>query len=290
MVGQVVKGIGGFYFLEQEGQLIRCRGRGLLKRDGQKILIGDRVRWEEISGSDGIIEAVLPRDNSFIRPPIANVEQMIIVMALTSPKPNLEVIDRFLLEGEKNGVSLGICINKIDLNQPKTWEEIREIYGNLYPLYPVSGEKKEGLARLKEALKGKVSAFAGPSGVGKSTLINSLYSGISLETGRVSEKTKRGRHTTRYVELISPEPGTKIFDTPGFTAFHSSLMEEQPLDRYFPEMKPYWGHCQYHNCQHLREPGCAVRKGLDAGKIHPRRYATYQKMQLEMEKERENLY
>ncbi len=290
MDGQVVKSIGGFYFVENQNQRVRCRGRGLLKRGGKRILVGDLVQWQSVPGSDGIIEKVLPRKNAFIRPPIANVGQMVIMMALTNPEPNLETLDRFLIEGTKNSVETIICMTKLDLDQENRFCELKKIYGSLYPFYGVSGKTGEGIAALKEKLKGKNNAFAGPSGVGKSTLINTLYPEFSLETGPVSGKTGRGKHTTRSVELFSVQPHTTIFDTPGFTSFVSSFMDEKDLAGYFPEMKPYLGKCRYDNCLHVHEPGCAIHQRLAQGEIHSERYQTYRKLLSEIEKEKEKLY
>lgn len=277
MVGLIKKGIGGFYYVETEKGLIEAKGRGIFKKDGITLTVGDNVEISMIDEekNQGVIEEILPRKNCFIRPPIANVDVFAVIFAPQKPKPNFALIDKFLIMAEMNGAEAVICINKCDLAEEEEIAAIKAIYQPVYTIMEVSAKTGKGIPELKKLLSCKRAALAGASGVGKSTIINSMIPHANMETGSVSEKTKRGRHTTRHVEIFDAECGAKIFDTPGFTSFEILEAEEDELWKYYPEFLPYAGGCKYDNCRHLREPDCAVRKAVSQGKIHPMRYDSY---------------
>ena len=278
MKGTIVKGIAGFYYVKPEngGDPIQCKARGLFRKDGKKPYVGDHVLFEQEEDQDGFITEILDRTNVFIRPPIANVDCFVIVCAAAKPAPNLQVLDQFLVMVEKEQVEALVVFNKVDCADEDAIERLREIYEGLYPVFFVSAKTGEGVEELKERLRGKQSALAGPSGVGKSTLLNAIIGDERMETGQISAKTGRGKHTTRHAELFSLSEGDgMIFDTPGFTSFEILEAEEDQLQFLFPEMAPYVGQCRYDDCRHRKEPDCAVRQALEEGKIHPSRYESY---------------
>lgn len=288
MKGTIVKGIAGFYYVKHEGEVYQCKARGNFRNDGIKPMVGDFVTFEEGQGEedDGWITEIHERKNSFIRPPISNVDCFVIVMAAAQPKPNLAVMDKFLVMAEKSNTDIVLCVNKTDLAKKKTLDMLEEIYGNVYPMVFISCSKGEGLDELKAMLKGKHVALAGPSGVGKSTILNQLIPGADAETGSISHKSKRGKHTTRHSELFDLGDGTMLFDTPGFTSFDILEAEEDELQHLYPEIAPYAGKCRYDDCRHIKEPDCAVRAAVDAGEISQQRYDSY-KTQLEEIREKD---
>lgn len=285
MKGTIVKGIAGFYYVKYEGKVYQCKARGLFKKDDIKPMVGDLVEFEHGAGEDddGWITEILPRRNSFIRPPIANVDCFVIVMAVAHPKPNLDVMDKFLVMAEKSGTDIVVCINKTDLAKGKKsaeLERLKAIYEPIYPVICLSGTSDEGIDELKAALASDRAdarhiALAGPSGVGKSTLLNCLIPGASAETGSISHKSKRGKHTTRHSELFDLGDGIMIFDTPGFTSFDILEADEEELQHLYPEIAPFAGRCKYDNCRHIKEPECAVRLAVEAGAISQPRYESY---------------
>lgn len=296
MKGIIVKGIGGFYYVKVtddaencRGNVYQCRGRGIFKKDGTVLTVGDVVDMELLPDGDGVINRIYPRKNIFIRPPIANVDCMVVVMAASSPEPNLPVIDRFLVMAEKSGTEIYLCVNKTDLAAEERLEKIRSIYEGIYPLFFVSATQGLGTDELKRALAGKHCALAGPSGVGKSTLLNVLEN-YDVETGMISRKTNRGRHTTRHVEIFDMEYGGMIFDTPGFTSFDVLTADEDELSCLYPEMREFLGECRFDNCRHLKEPDCAVRTAVDEGKIHLSRYRSYAGQITEIIEKQKNKY
>lgn len=285
MTGLIIKGIGGFYYVKNEDGIFECRGRGAFKNKGIKLQVGDRVEFSEVELSaeakkrgmehEGVIEALQERKNAFIRPPIVNVDLFCVTFAAKDPEPNFALIDKFLIMAEKNSVEAVIVMNKCDLVDEETLEEYEGIYKGLYPVVRVSAEQETGLKELDEHISGKIAAFAGPSGVGKSSIINALVPHADMETGEVSRKTSRGRHTTRHVEIFETEGGGLIYDTPGFTSFDILEAEEEELQDLYPEMRPYKGKCYYDNCRHLKEPDCAVKDAVRAGEISRIRYKSY---------------
>ena len=288
MIGLIKKGIGGFYYVETEAGLIEAKGRGIFKKDGITLMVGDNVEISIIDeeAKKGVIESILPRKNQFIRPPIANVDLFAVVFAPCKPKPNFALIDKFLIMAQMKAAEAIICINKSDLATEEEIAEIKSIYDSVYTVLEISAKTGKGIEELAHILSGKRDALAGPSGVGKSTILNSMIPHANMETGSVSEKTQRGKHTTRHVEIFDAFGDAKIFDTPGFTSFEILEAEEDNLWMYYPEFEPYGGLCRYDNCRHLKEPDCKVREAVAEGKIHKLRYASYAANMEELRKRR----
>ena len=278
MKGLIQKGIGGFYYVQTEAGLIEAKGRGIFKKDGITLAVGDFVDIDLIDEAEkkGVINEILPRKNQFIRPPIVNVDVFLIVFAATRPKPNFALVDKFLVMAEMHSVEAVICINKCDSASEAEIAEMKAVYEPVYPVLCVSGKTGQGLAELETQIAGKTAALAGPSGVGKSTILNAMIPHANMEIGEISEKTKRGKHTTRHVELFSVDGGGMVFDTPGFTSFEILEAGEEDLRLYYPEIERYEGKCRYDNCRHMTEPDCAVREAVRKGEIHRSRYASYQ--------------
>jgi ribosome biogenesis GTPase len=293
--GTITKGIAGFYYVKTIGGLYMCRARGIFKKDGVTPLVGDEVMIEIQDEDEGVVSEILPRRNAFVRPPIANIDVFISVVAAKDPVVNPEVLDRFLVTAEVAGVDAVVCINKADLREERSERgdaptDTEAIYASLYPTVLVSAKTGEGIERLKSLMRDRRAAFAGPSGVGKSSLINRFLVGDDLPTGTVSEKTRRGRHTTRHVEIFNTDFNAEIYDTPGYTSFEgwtsngAGCGEDMKLDAYFPDIGGYGEACRFDNCRHVHEPGCAVTQAAKDGAIAATRYASYVKMLLEMER------
>ena len=235
----------------------------------------------------GNIVDILPRKNSLIRPAVANIDQALVIFAAKEPNPNLSLLDRFLVTMERQEIPVLICINKEDLALPEEIEEIKTIYQSCgYPVIFTSASKEKGIDELRAVLNGKTTAVAGPSGVGKSSLTNLLAPGIDMETGEISKKLGRGRHTTRHSQLIELWQETYLMDTPGFTSFYVENMEKEELRYYFPEFQDYEGSCRFQGCTHTHEPGCMVKEALEHGKISQKRYENYLEMYKELEEKR----
>ena len=271
MEGLLVKALSGFCYVQTAEGLQTCKIRGRLRREGISPLVGDRV---EIV--DNMVERVLPRRNSFIRPPVANLDLLVIFASNVTPVTEPYLIDRVAAIAGDQGVAVLICVNKLDLTREDALSGIYERAG--FPVIGTSAVTGEGIDRLREAIAGKVCAFTGNSGVGKSSVLNALEPGFQLETGDVSEKLGRGRHTTRHVELYPLSCGALCADTPGFSAFDTDQMEailRENLQYAFPDFAPYIGRCQFHDCTHRSEPGCAVRRALQEGRLEKTRYDSY---------------
>lgn len=288
MKGLIIKGIAGFYYVKSGDAVFRCKARGIFKQRDLKPAVGDHVIVEVIPGNDdSLITEILPRKNSFIRPFIANVDCFAIVVAAARPEPVWQVLDRFLVMAEKSDTDIIVCVNKCDLAEDtakakgkkaaSNIEMLKEIYEPLYPVVCLGSTDTCGISRFRDLIKGKTVALAGPSGVGKSTILNRLIPTASAETGNISEKSQRGKHTTRHAELfpIDAAAETMIFDTPGFTSFDILESEEAELQHLFPEIAKHIGTCKYHNCRHIAEPGCEVLAALAAGEISRGRYESY---------------
>ena len=277
MRGLIRKGIGGFYYVQTEAGLIEAKGRGIFKKDGTTLAVGDRVEIDIIDEAEkkGVIDEILPRKNQFIRPPIVNVDVFLIVFAATRPKPNFALVDKFLVMAEMHNVESILCINKCDGASAEEIAEMKAVYEPVYPVFCISGRTGQGLAALEAQIAGRTAALAGPSGVGKSTILNAMIPHANMETGEISAKTKRGRHTTRHAELFDVEGGGMVFDTPGFTSFEILEADEDSLRLYYPELERYEGQCRYDNCRHMTEPDCAVRDAVRSGRIHKSRYESY---------------
>lgn len=284
MRGTIVKGIAGFYYVKSGETVYRCRAKGAFKEQGIKPAVGDEVRFQEgVEEDNTLITEILPRKNVFIRPFVANVDCFVVVTAAKKPAPVLQVIDRFLVMAEKAGTDIVFAINKCDLKGRQ--EELREIYEPLYPVVCLGEGMEDGLEELKQLIKGRKAALAGASGVGKSTILNRLHAGELMETGSISRKSQRGKHTTRHSELFElDDAGTMIFDTPGFTSFDILEADAEELQFLYPEIGAYAGKCRYDNCRHLAEPDCAVKRALEEGKINPSRYRSYKEQMEEITK------
>lgn len=275
--GLIVKGVGGFYYVETEDGLYQCRARGLFKKQGITPMVGDLVTVDltEDEEVEGYVTAIHPRRNAFIRPPIANVDLLLVVAAVRHPAPNYRLIDRFLVMAEMAGTETIVCFNKADLAKKDELAQIEQIYGSCYEVQFPSALTGEGIDVLKKRIAGANVALAGPSGVGKSTILNHLYAQAEAQTGEVSKKTRRGRHTTRHVEIFPMDLGGRIFDTPGFTSFDILEASEEDLAGYYPEMRQYLGQCRFDNCRHIKEPDCRVREAVEEGLISRERYESY---------------
>ncbi|BCV20978.1 ribosome small subunit-dependent GTPase A [Moorella sp. Hama-1] len=275
MEGTLVRRYGGFYYVESDGQVWTCRLRGRFRLQDAAFLPGDRVIIKPVGPGEGVIEDLLPRRTCLERPAVANVEQAIIVFALGEPPPDLELLDRLLFLSGVKDLETAIIWNKADIIK-KEFQDLPGIYRQIgYRSLVTSARTGEGIDELKAFLAGRLSTFAGPSGVGKSSLLNAIQPGLNLRTGEVSSKSRRGRHTTRQAELIRIPEGGWVADTPGFSRLDLPSLTREEVAGYFPEMLPLQGQCRFTSCLHRREPGCAVKAALDAGRILPHRYEHY---------------
>ena len=273
--GRIIRSISGFYDVQTDSGLVSCRARGILRKNGETPLTGDLVEITLERGK-GMVERILPRSNSFVRPAVANVDALVVFAANVNPVTEPFLIDRVAAIAGDQGVSVYLCVNKCDLDPA---QDLVRIYTNAgFRVISTSAETGEGVEELRRLLRGKLTAFTGNSGVGKSSILNRLCPELALATGEVSEKLGRGRHTTRHVELYCLEENTYVADTPGFSSFDTDQMDvilKENLQYAFPDFSPYVGKCQFHDCSHRKEPGCAVTAALAAGEIEPTRYDSY---------------
>ncbi len=270
-VGTIIKGIGGFYYVKASGRVYECKARGVFRKQKITPMIGDKVEIE-LSGEKGSIAGILPRSSFLVRPPVANVDTMMLVVAAASPEPNLFLIDKMLVNAEINNIEPAVCINKTDIAHR---DDIADIYSRAgYKVFSVSAENKDGTEELMAYLKGKTTAFAGLSGVGKSSLL-SIITEDSLETGSVSEKIQRGKHTTRHVELFEMKDGGFVLDTPGFSSLEVESVKAEDLWQYFPEMSDSQNKCRFRGCSHINEPDCFVKEKVTSGEMASSRYESY---------------
>lgn len=282
--GTIIKGIAGFYYVEAGQTIYECKARGKFRNKNIVPVIGDHVLIslkEEENSSDryleGTIEEILERKNSLIRPAVANVDQAMVVFSVTYPEIHLDLLDRFLIHIEKEDIEPYIILNKIDEGNPESYEYIVERYTKVgYEVICLSAKNAINTELLMPILKDKATVFAGPSGVGKSTLLNTIEENFTLETGKVSDKIKRGKHTTRHVELMPLSIGGFVLDTPGFTSLQLDGIDPNELQHYFPEFRPYIGTCKFRGCTHLHEPGCRVQEALETGDVVKERYEAYE--------------
>ena len=273
--GRIVRSLSGFYDVQTPAGVVTCRGRGSLRRGRECPLTGDMVEIT-VEGGKGMVERILPRKNSFIRPAVANVDALVVFAANVNPVTEPFLIDRVAAIAGDQGVEVYICINKCDLDPAVDLERIYTRAG--FPVIRASAQTGEGVAQLRSLLSGKLTAFTGNTGVGKSSMLNALCPGLELATGQVSQKLGRGRHTTRHVELFALDDNTYVADTPGFASFDTEQMEiilKENLQYAFRDFAPYLGECQFHDCSHRAEPGCAVRRAVEAGEIEASRYQSY---------------
>lgn len=274
--GVLIRGYGGFYYIQANDKVWECSLRGKFRHIGQNVLVGDRVVIRPLGEKRAVVESVQPRRSELVRPPIANVDQAIIVISLFEPSPDQRLLDRLLVMAEFSGIEPVICFNKVDLVDSKVSGRIAEIYRSAdYQTLVTSAVSRVGIEELKGLLKDRISVFAGPSGVGKSSLLNALQPGLSLRTGAVSQKIGRGRHTTRYVELLPLDFGGWVADTPGFSIIDLPKLKREEVADYFRELSPFYGKCQFNSCLHRGEPGCLVQAALQKGEIDRERYENY---------------
>jgi len=273
--GQIIKALSGFYYVETSEGLVECRARGKVRKGTDEPLVGDYVCFSG-TGTKGILEKILPRKNSFIRPAVCNLDALVILCANTNPITDPFLIDRVTAIAGSQNVPCVICVNKTDLDPAVNLVDTYSRAG--YRTIAVSAETGAGIEELRAEISGKTVAFTGNSGVGKSSVLNRLAPELALRTGEVSEKLGRGRHTTRHVELFTMKDGTRIADTPGFSSFDTDRMElvrKENLARVFPDFEPFLDGCRYRDCTHRKEPDCIVRNAVDAGKIVRSRYDSY---------------
>lgn len=278
MQGKIIKGVGGSYIVRCDGRDYTCHAKGILRYRNQKPLIGDMVIIEPLKEEPGManILEILPRANALIRPAVANVDQAIIEFAAKDPVPNANLLDRFLIRMEEQEVPVKICINKIDLVRKEELSAFADIYRDIgYQVFPVSAVTGEGLEDLKHVLRGKTTVWAGPSGVGKSSLINMLTPESIMETGIISEKIRRGKHTTRHVQLLDCGDNTYVCDTPGFSSIDLPDIKPEKLQFYFGEFGPFISSCRFKGCVHIGERECGVKDAVREGFIHRERYENY---------------
>lgn len=286
MRGKIIKGIAGFYYVYVEGRgTYECKAKGIFRKDHKKPLVGDDVEADVLDEEAmlGNIREILPRKSALIRPAVANVDQALIIFAIVKPNPNFNLLDRFLIRMERQSLPTIICFNKQDIATEKEKEALRRAYETCgYQVLFISALEKEGLEQVKELLAGKTTTVAGPSGVGKSSLINQLAPKAKMETGDISRKIERGKHTTRHSEIIALGENTYIVDTPGFTSLDISEITKEELGTYYPEFVQYEPYCKFSGCAHISEPSCGVKDAVAEGKISQVRYENYKVLYQEL--------
>lgn len=304
MIGLVTKGIGGFYYIYSGEKVYRCKGEKKIKDQKQVLMVGDKVEFQlsDFKGSDGSIFKILTRKNSFIRPPISNVDIFLIFASSKNPNINWNLLDKFIIMAEMNEVVPVLCFSKMDIADEDFKEKVLDIYGKNYDIIFLNKNynenkaeedkgsnlreepyDKDELDKLKTIIKDKTAALAGPSGVGKSTLLNRIIPFAKAQTGEIGKKSSKGKHTTRHAEMFRFGEGW-IFDTPGFTSFNILECKGNELQKYYPEIAKFENHCKFNNCKHLSEPGCKVIEALKEEKISKSRYESYKNNLLEIER------
>jgi len=285
IVGTIVKGIAGFYYVRVDDKVYECKAKGKFRNINLIPYVGDKAEITLLNEENrGSIVNILPRKNYLIRPPVANVDQAVIVFAVKNPNVNLQLLDRFLILAEEQGLEIVICFNKIDLEEEKVCKELAAIYKKAgYKTILSSTVSNEGILELKEALADKTTVFAGSSGVGKSSLLNAIDTSLKLATGMISEKIKRGKHTTRHVELLPLDNGGFVLDTPGFSSLSLSHLDSMKLQDYYREFVPYNNACKFIPCSHIHEPQCKIKEMVEEGLIDFERYQRYKSLYNELE-------
>lgn len=279
MQGKIMKGIAGFYYVYVEGKgVYECKAKGIFRKEGVKPLVGDNVELDVLDdvGMLGNIRLILPRKSALVRPAVANVDQALILFAIVKPNPNFNLLDRFLIRMERQKLPTIVCFNKEDIASAEEKEALRKAYETCgYQVLFISVRENKGVDDVRKMLYGKTTTLAGPSGVGKSSLINLLSPKTQMETGEISEKIERGRHTTRHAEIIALGENTYIMDTPGFTSLNISEITKEELGGYYPEFQSYEPFCKFRGCAHINEPDCKVKEAVEDGAISRVRYENY---------------
>ena len=284
MQGKIVKGIAGFYYVHVNyhmgdvGKIYECKAKGVFRKDNKKPLVGDDVLLEVIDEEEGIgnIVEILPRHSELIRPAVANVDQAVVIFSIVKPQPNFNLLDRFLIMMKQQDVPCIICFNKLDIDEDGMGAYYENIYRKCgYDTILVSTVEKTGLDGLKKMLYGKTTTVAGPSGVGKSSIVNCIQSGFVMETGQISKKIERGKHTTRHSQLMAIEENTYILDTPGFSSLGLFDIEKEELASFYPEFSAYEKYCKFGGCSHIAEPVCGIKDAVADGEISKMRYENY---------------
>ena len=290
MTGKIIKGIAGFYYVHDgHSKVYECKAKGVFRNKKIKPLVGDNVEITILDEekAQGNIDQILPRKNSLIRPAVANIDQAMVLFAITHPAPNLNLLDRFLVMMEIQEIPVIVCFNKVDLSDEQEMEKYRLIYEKAgYQVHFISTYDDTGLREIGDMLRGKTTVLAGPSGVGKSSLTNILQPLADMETGGISEKIERGKHTTRHSELFYVEEDTYMMDTPGFSSMYVEDLDEKELKDYFPEFEEYEDECKFLGCVHIGEKVCGVKGAVAAGKISSSRYDNYKLMYEELKNKR----
>jgi len=279
MQGKIIKGIAGFYYVyTEEYGVLECKAKGIFRKDNIKPLVGDNVEVELLSEDEltGNITTILPRANQLIRPAVANIDQALVIFSITHPEPNLNLLDRFLLMMETQELPVIICFSKQDIASDEQQAQLQRIYENTgYKLMFISAKEEQGVEAIMSVLKGRTTTVAGPSGVGKSTLINCICPEALMETGDISRKIERGKHTTRHSELFHVCKDTFIMDTPGFSSLGIFDLEKEELKDFYPEFTEIETDCRFRGCVHMEEPDCAVKAAVEQGRISNERYENY---------------
>jgi ribosome biogenesis GTPase len=290
MQGKIIKGIAGFYYVyaEEKQAIYECKARGLFRKEGIKPLVGDNVELEvvDVETLIGNIVAIMPRANACARPAVANIDQAMVVFAIVCPEPNLCLLDRFLVTMEKQGVPCLICFNKEDLAPAKRRQELQSAYESCGYQVVFCSAEAGALTEIQALLKGKTTVLAGPSGVGKSSILNRLCPEAGAQTATLSRKIGRGRHTTRHAEIFALGEGTYVCDTPGFTALYLGEMDKEELKDCYPEFAPFAEECRFRECAHLAEPDCGVKEALERGAVSRVRYGNYVRLYEELKQRR----
>lgn len=290
MTGKIIKGIAGFYYVNDgENRVYQCRAKGIFRNRKIKPLVGDNVEFSILDEDvgEGNIDGILPRKNALVRPAAANVDQALVLFALTQPAPNLNLLDRFLVMMAMEEIPVVICFNKADLGDKAMEEEYKKIYeGAGYEVHFISARDNLGMDQVRGILRGRTTVLAGPSGVGKSSLTNRIQPEASMETGGISRKIERGKHTTRHSELFFVEKDTYMMDTPGFSSMYTPEIEASELKEFFPEFAEFEDECRFLGCVHIGETVCGVKEAVKAGKISPSRYENYRLIYEELKQKR----
>lgn len=290
MTGKIIKGIAGFYYVNDgENRVYQCRAKGIFRNRKIKPLVGDNVEFSILDeeAGEGNIDEILPRKNALVRPAAANVDQALVLFALTQPSPNLNLLDRFLVMMAMEEIPVVICFNKADLGDGAMEEEYKKIYeGAGYEVHFISARTDLGMDQVRELLRGRTTVLAGPSGVGKSSLTNRIQPEASMETGGISRKIERGKHTTRHSELFFVEKDTYMMDTPGFSSMYTPEIEASELKEFFPEFAEFEDECRFLGCVHIGERVCGVREAVKEGKISLSRYENYRLIYEELKQKR----